>query len=86
MSITRKMLDKFFDAAWNYKRLLGIGSDVILILLRLFLAYLIRLGSIVEIFEKYPYQILLIAVIIVPIKILLFGFSVCTTFHFALFH
>jgi FlaA1/EpsC-like NDP-sugar epimerase len=70
----REKLDKLFDAAWNYKRLLGIGADVILILLSLFLAYLIRLGSIVEIVEKYPYQILLIAAIIVPIKILLFWF------------
>ena len=72
ISITRKKLDKLFDAAWNYKRLLGIGTDVILILLALFLAYLIRLGTIAEIAEKYPYQILLLAVIIVPIKILLF--------------
>jgi FlaA1/EpsC-like NDP-sugar epimerase len=70
----KEKLDKFFDAAWNYKRLLGIGADVILIFLSLFFAYLIRLGSIVEIAEKYPYQILLIAIIIVPIKILLFWF------------
>ena len=70
----REKLDKLFDAAWNYKRLLGIGADVILILLSLFLAYLIRLGSIVEIAQKYPYQILLIAIIIVPIKILFFWF------------
>ena len=74
MKNSRERLDKLFDAAWNHKRLLGIGADVILILLSLFLAYLIRLGSIVEIAQKYPYQILLIAIIIVPIKILLFWF------------
>jgi len=72
MRITRTKLDKLFDAAWNYKRLLAIGADAILIVLALFLAYLIRLGTIVEIAEKYPYQILLIAIIIVPMKILLF--------------
>jgi len=74
MAKMKARLDKLFDAAWNYKRLLGICADVILILLSLFLAYLIRLGSIAEIAQKYPYQILLVAIIIVPIKILLFWF------------
>ena len=65
-------LDKLFDSAWTYKRSLGIGGDAILILLSLCLAYLIRLGSISEIEEKYVYQILVIAVIIIPVKILVF--------------
>jgi FlaA1/EpsC-like NDP-sugar epimerase len=70
----REKLDKFFDAAWHRKKPLSMVVDAILVLLSLCLAYLIRLGSIVEIAQKYPYQILLIAAIIVPIKILLFWF------------
>ena len=67
-------LDRLFDAAWTYKRSLGIGVDALLILLSLWLAYLIRLGSISEIGEKYVYQILIIALIIIPVKILVFWF------------
>jgi len=67
-------LDKLFDSAWTYKRSLGIGVDAILILSSLCLAYLIRLGSISEIGEKYVYQILVLAVIIIPVKILVFWF------------
>ena len=70
----RAKLDRLFDAAWTYKRSLGIGVDAFLILLSLCLAYLIRLGSISEIAEKYPYQILLIALIIIPVKIMVFWF------------
>ncbi|MBW2004844.1 MAG: polysaccharide biosynthesis protein [Deltaproteobacteria bacterium] len=68
----KKRLDRFFDSARSYKKSLSIVIDTILILLSLCLAYLIRLGSIGEIGEKYVYQIFLIALIICPLKILIF--------------
>ena len=62
-------LDRFFDVARSYKKSLAIIIDVILSLLSLYLAYLIRLGSIDA---RYLYQILFIAIILVPFKILIF--------------
>jgi len=68
----RQRLDKLFDAARSYKKSLSIIIDTTLILSSLYLAYLIRLGSIDKIDERYLYQISLIALIIVPFKILIF--------------
>ena len=67
-------LDKLFNAARPYKKCLSIIIDTILILLSLCLAYLIRLGSIEVIGTQYLYQIFLIALIIVPFKILVFWY------------
>ena len=68
----KERLDKLFNIARSYKKSLSVIIDTILILLSLFFAYLIRLGSINEIGEKYLYQLFVIAVIIVPFKILVF--------------
>lgn len=68
----KKKLDKLFNAASYHKKFLSIVIDIILILLSLYLAYLIRLGSINQIGERYLYQLFVIAAIIVPIKILVF--------------
>jgi len=68
----KERLDKLFNAARSYKKSLSIIIDTILILLSLFLAYLIRLGSIEVIGVRYLYQIFFIAVILVPFKILVF--------------
>ena len=65
-------LDNLFAAARSYKRFLSIIIDAILILLSLFFAYFIRLGSINEIEEKFLHQLFVLAVIIVPLKILVF--------------
>jgi len=65
-------LDRFFDVARSYKKSLAIIIDVILILLSLYLAYVIRLGSIEVVWSKYFYQIPFIAIILVPFKILIF--------------
>ena len=70
----REILDSFFDTAHFYKKLLSVITDIILIVLSLYLAYLIRLGSIDEILIKYVNQIFFIAVIIVPFKILIFWY------------
>ena len=70
----KQRLDKIFDAAQFYKKLLSIIADIILIVLSLSLAYLIRLGSIDEILIKYVNQIFFIAVIIVPFKVLVFWY------------
>jgi FlaA1/EpsC-like NDP-sugar epimerase len=68
----RKKLDKLFNAASYHKKSLSIVIDIILILLSLYLAYLIRLGSIEAIGTRYLYQILVISLIIIPFKILVF--------------
>ena len=70
----RERLDRLFDAARPYKTSLTIIIDIILIVLSLFLAYLIRLGSIDEVVVKYINQIFFIALIIVPLKILTFWY------------
>ena len=70
----RERLDKLFDAVRSYKKSLSIITDIVLILLSLFLAYLIRLGSIDEVVAKYINQIFFIALIIVPLKILIFWY------------
>jgi FlaA1/EpsC-like NDP-sugar epimerase len=75
----KKKLDTLFSTVRSNKIPLAIGIDGILVLISLFLAYLIRLGSISEIGEKYIYQILVIAVIIIPVKILVF-------WYFRLYH
>ena len=68
----KERLDKLFNAARSYKKSLSIIIDIILILLSLYLAYLIRLGSIEVIGVRYLYQISFIAAILVPFKILVF--------------
>ena len=68
----RKKLDKLFNAASYHKKSLSIVIDIILILLSLYLAYLIRLGSIEAIGTRYISQIFFIAIILVPFKILVF--------------
>ena len=68
----RKKLDKLFNAASYHKKSLSIVIDIILILLSLYLAYLIRLGSIEATGTRYLYQILVISLIIIPFKILVF--------------
>ena len=68
----RKKLDKLFNAASYHKKFLSIVIDIILIVLSLFLAYLIRLGSIEVIGTRYISQIFFIAIILVPFKILVF--------------
>jgi len=75
MDIVGKMnqkLDNLFAAARSYKKSLSIIIDALLILLSLFFSYLIRLGSINEIEERFLYQLFVVAVIIVPLKILIF--------------
>jgi len=68
----RKQLDRLFSAARQYKKPLAISIDAVLVILSLCLAYLIRLGSFEEIGAKYLYQIPFIAMIIVPVKIMVF--------------
>jgi len=68
----RKQLDRLFSAARQYKKPLAISIDAVLVILSLCLAYLIRLGSFEEIGAKYLYQISFIAMIIVPVKIMVF--------------
>jgi FlaA1/EpsC-like NDP-sugar epimerase len=74
MAKMKARLDKLFDAAWLHKKSLSIFIDIILILLSLFFSYVIRLGSINEVAQEYRSQIFVIAVIIVPFKILVFWF------------
>jgi len=74
MAKMKARLNKLFDAAWLHKKSLSILIDIILILLSLFFSYVIRLGSINEVAQEYRSQIFMIAVIIVPFKILLFWF------------
>jgi len=74
MAKMKAKLDKLFDAAWSHKKSLSILIDITLILLSLFLSYVIRLGSINEVAQEYRSQIFVIALIIVPFKILLFWF------------
>ena len=69
--ITRR-LDKLLSAAWQYKKPLAIGIDTVLVLLSLCFAYMIRLGINEAIETRYFYQILLIAMIIVPVKVMVF--------------
>ncbi|MFW6146988.1 MAG: polysaccharide biosynthesis protein [Thermodesulfobacteriota bacterium] len=68
----RKRLDRLFTGAWHYKKPLAIGVDALMIILSLYLAYLIRLGSFEEVGESYLYQIPFIAMIIVPVKLIVF--------------
>ncbi len=68
----KEKLDKLFNAASYHKKSLAIGIDTILIVLSLYLAYAIRLGSIEIVGTWYLYQILFIAMMIVPFKILIF--------------
>ncbi len=70
----RERLKRLFSAAWHYKKSLAISLDTILLILSLFLAYVIRLGSIDAIGVRYLHQIFFIAIIIVPIKISFFWY------------
>ena len=63
----KKRLDTIFIAAQSYKKPLSIIIDTILLIVSLFLAYLIRLGSIEAIGTNYFHQIFVIALILVPI-------------------
>ncbi len=65
-------LDRIFNSVRAHKILLTIVIDTILLFLSLSLAYLIRLGSIDEIAIRYINQIFVIALILVPFKILMF--------------
>ena len=68
----KKRLDTIFTAAQSYKKPLSIIIDTILLIVSLYLAYLIRLGSIEAIGTKYINQIFVIVLILVPFKILIF--------------
>ena len=68
----RERLNRLFSAASYHKKSLAICIDSILIVLSLYLAYLIRLGSIDGIGVWCHYQIFVIALVIVPFKILVF--------------
>jgi FlaA1/EpsC-like NDP-sugar epimerase len=68
----KKKLDKIFYTARLYKKSLSIIADSFLMLLSLFLAYWIRLGSIDALSAKYVNQLLLLELLIVPFKIFLF--------------
>ena len=65
----KERLDRLFDATRLYKKSLSVIIDIVLIILSLYLAYLIRLGSIDA---RYINQIFFIAAIVVPFKILVF--------------
>ena len=67
--MTKERIDRLFDATRLYKKSLSVIIDIVLIILSLYLAYLIRLGSIDA---RYINQIFFIAAIIVPFKILAF--------------
>jgi FlaA1/EpsC-like NDP-sugar epimerase len=68
----RERLDRLFSAAWQYKKPLAIGIDIILILLSLYFSYLIRLGSIEALGARYLSQILFMGMVIVLVKIPVF--------------
>lgn len=68
----KKKLDKLFNTARLYKKTLSVFADIILVLLSLFFAYLVRLGSIDAVFARYANQIFLLALIFCPLKIILF--------------
>ena len=72
MDTMNQRLEKLFTTARPYKRSLSIIIDALLILLSLFFAYFIRLGAIQEIEERFLSQLFVVAVIIVPLKILIF--------------
>jgi len=67
-----KKLNQIFYTARLYKKPLSIAIDAFLLILSLFFAYLIRLGSIEAISSRYIEQIILLGLIIVPFKIFLF--------------
>jgi len=68
----KKRLDKIFYTARLYKKSLSIIADIFLMLLSLFIAYWIRLGSIDALSARYVNQIILLELLIVPFKIFLF--------------
>jgi FlaA1/EpsC-like NDP-sugar epimerase len=68
----RERIDTILETAHIYKRFLSILGDVILLLLSLFLAFLIRLGSIDEILARHIYQLYLLALIVTPLKVVVF--------------
>jgi len=68
----KKIVEKAFNAGRLHKISLSIVIDTVLILLSLYLAYTVRLGSIDAGGLRYLYQILFIAMIIVPFKVLIF--------------
>jgi FlaA1/EpsC-like NDP-sugar epimerase len=67
-----KKLNQIFYTARLYKKPLSIAIDAFLLILSLFFAYLIRLGSIEALSSRYVEQIILLGLIIVPFKIFLF--------------
>jgi len=72
MTMIKKIVEKAFNAGRLHKISLSIVIDTVLILLSLYLAYTVRLGSIDAGGLRYLYQILFIAMIIVPFKVLIF--------------
>jgi len=70
--VMRERIDTLLNTARTYKRFLSILTDVILILLSLCLSFLIRLGSIDEIIARHIYQLYLLALIVTPLKIVVF--------------
>ncbi|MFO8163897.1 MAG: nucleoside-diphosphate sugar epimerase/dehydratase [Desulfatiglandales bacterium] len=74
MMTIKYRIDNLFLTARSFKTPFAIIADSILILLSLYLAYLIRLGSIEAIGARYLYQIPFIALMIVPVKIAVFWF------------
>ncbi len=70
----RERLERIFFAVWPYKKPIAVGGDIAFMLLSLYLSYGIRLGSMEALGARYLPQILFIAVMIVPVKILVFWF------------
>lgn len=68
----KKKLDKIFYSARLHKKSLSIIGDTFLMLLSLYLAYWIRLGSIDALNARYVNQIILLGLLIVPFKIFIF--------------
>jgi len=68
----REKIDTILNIARTYKRFLFILVDIILVLSSLFLAFLIRLGSIDEIIARHIYQLYLLALIVTPLKVTIF--------------
>ena len=67
-------INTIFDGMRHYKMILAFGVDEFLVLLSLFMAYYIRLGSIQEISLNYSPQIFIIALLLLPLKGFIFWF------------
>jgi len=74
MGRMRETLDRLFSSAWHYKKALAVSIDVLLLSLSLFLAYVMRLGSIDALEAQHFYQMLIIGCFLIPIKIVVFWY------------